>query len=279
MPAASLTSAHSPSGVTSAISGLWKLCRTAVVRSAGQERIVTVPAAGLQTTTGPVGPAASVVGSPATETRRSTRPVNGDTSSTACSVSEVTTASGTPSDGGCTVVAAELAMFGGAAVVPRVDGGAVAVDPAEVLAADEQPDTRVARSRASNSFMALLRLSPRFASRGTQTRLHVRTMDMRMAARSDAELGFSRGEGESKRRRRVVRTPLAGRVAIGLGRHRTTRTGRRCRPGRVRTSLRRTNAVRPSLGLLRPGCIGSSSTGRLTYCAASVDWSASSGQS
>ena len=61
VPAASLTSAHSPSGVIAAISGVWKRCRTATGRSPGQERSVTVPAAGLQTTTGPVGAAASVV--------------------------------------------------------------------------------------------------------------------------------------------------------------------------------------------------------------------------
>jgi hypothetical protein len=162
VPAASLTSAHSPSGVTAAISGLWKLCRTGVGRSPGQDSSVTVPAVGLHTTTGPARPAASVVGWPATGTRRSTRPVASDTSSTVCSVSAVTTATGAPNLPRCTASAAEVAVSAGAVVVfaSGVPGAGEALP--------EHPARAITSSKSVMSFMPDLRPRRRFASRGRE---------------------------------------------------------------------------------------------------------------
>jgi RNA polymerase sigma-70 factor, ECF subfamily len=220
VPAESLTSAHSPSGVIAAISGRWNLCRTAIRRSPGHERIVTVPAAGLHTTTGPVGPA-SVVGSPVTATRRSTRPVRGDTSRTACSVSAVTTATGAPSDGARGAVVTDPAVPAGATLVRVVREGAVVVDPVELVAVVEQPARTAARSRAGNSFTALLRLS-RLCASPDANRLRMRTMDMRMAGRSDAQLVSAAARGNRSAAGELFSRhwPSAWRLAWGV-------TGRR----------------------------------------------------
>jgi hypothetical protein len=172
VPTSSLISAHSPSGVMEAISGVWNLCRTATGPSLGQERIVTVPAAGLQMTTGPVGAAASVVGSPATRTRRSSRPVIDDTSNTACSVSAVTTARAAPRAAGCAVVDTELSVP--ARVLVLLAGSAVGVDPAvELQAVPEHTAIPTTRRVTASAFMTHIR-PPLRSTSGGANRLVIR---------------------------------------------------------------------------------------------------------